>query len=188
MQRHHRLTAKTAILLAAAGASLCLAAATFAAGGGTGGTVHVFITPSLTGKRRGNDRSSPARSATTERARRPTLPADPTRRALYSLSKLHYGSILLNTTPLRRAINLGIQRARPDLASCSLQGSTSASVPIVRGTGRYAGISGSIRAKFTFAEVAGRHTSGAKKGTCNLVAGPVAQWASIVGTGTVSFK
>jgi len=112
--------------------------------------------------------------------------ADPT--GTYSLAELHYGSILLNTAPLRRAIQRGSQRARPDLASCSLQGSTSATVPIVSGTRQYAGISGSIRGKFTFAEVVGRYTKGAKKGKCNLNAGPVAQWASVVGTGTVSFK
>ena len=93
----------------------------------------------------------------------------------YSLAKLHHGSILLNTAPLKRAIKRGTQHARPDLASCSLQGSTSATVPIVSGTGQYAGITGNIRAEFTFAEIAGRHTNGAKKGTCNLDAGPVAR-------------
>lgn len=186
MQPHHRLAAKTGILLAAAGASLYLAAATFGAGGGSGGTVHVFITPSLTGKGGGTIILAGA-IGDYGKGTKANAAGQPDPNGTYSLSKLHYGSILLNTTPLRRAINLGIQRARPDLASCSLQGSTSATVPIVSGTGQYAGISGSIRAEFTFAEVAGRYTKGAKKGTCNLAAGPVAQWASIVGTGTVSF-
>ncbi len=187
MQPHHRLAAKTGILLAAAGASLYLAAATFAAGGGNGGTVHVFITPGLTGHGGGTMVIAGA-IGDYGKGTKANAAGQPDPNGTYSLAKLHSGSILLNTAPLKRAIDRGMQHARPDLASCSLQGSTTATVPIVSGTGQYAGITGNIRAEFTFAEIAGRHTKGAKRGTCTLDAGPVAQWASIVGTGTVNFK
>ena len=182
-----RLIASTGILLAAAGATLYLAAATFGATSRTAGTIQLFITPALTGRGGGAMVLTGAigdygKATKTNAAGQP----DPT--GAYSRANLHYGTILLNTAPLRHAIQVGIQHAQPDLASCSLQGSARATVPIISGTGNYAGISGNVRAQFTFAEVAGRFTKGAKKGKCNLDAGPVAQWASITGSGTVSFK
>jgi hypothetical protein len=167
----HRLAAKTAILLAAAGASLYPATATFGAGSTTGGTVHVFISPSLTGNGGGTIVLTGA-IGDYGTAIKANPSGQPARKGPDSLAKLHHGT----------------EHARPDLASCSLHGSTNATLPILSGTGRYAGISGSLRVKFTFAEVAARYTKGTKNGKCNLAAGPVAQWASVVGTGNVTFK
>jgi hypothetical protein len=183
----HRLAAKSAILLAAAGASLYPATATFGAGSTTGGTVHVFISPSLTGNGGGTIVLTGA-IGDYGTAIKANPSGQPARKGPDSLAKLHHGTILLDRAPLTRAIQAGTEHARPDLASCSLHGSTNATLPILSGTGRYAGISGSLRVKFTFAEVAARYTKGTKNGKCNLAAGPVAQWASVVGTGNVTFK
>jgi hypothetical protein len=183
--RHHRRT-KAAIMLAAAVTSLYLVAATLGASQAAGQHVQVFITPSLTGKGGGPIIITGAIGdhGTSVRVNPSGQPAP---KGTYSLAKLQYGSILLNTGLLRHKIQVGTQQATPVLASCSLQGSTTAAVPIISGTRQYSGITGTLHVRFTFAEVAGRYASGPKKGQCNLAAGPVAQWASIVGTGSITF-
>ena len=183
---HHHLKRKGGIALAVGAAALYLAAATLGAGGRAGGAVQVFITPSLTGH--GGTILLTGAIGDHGTSVKVNAAGQPDQSGADSLAKLKYGSLLLNTAPLRTKIQRGMEQARPDLASCSLHGSTSATVPILSGTGRYKGASGHVRVTFTFAEVGGRFGSGPKKGKCNLAAGPIAQWASIVGTGSVSFK
>jgi hypothetical protein len=65
----------------------------------------------------------------------------------------------------------------------------SAPVPIVGGTGLYAGISGTAMITESFGFIGPRYKTGPKKGRCNLTgsAQPVAEMASVHGVGTVSF-
>jgi hypothetical protein len=88
--RHHRLGWRAAIVLAAAWATLYPAATTLGASGQAGGAIQVFVTPSLTGPN-----------------------------GTYSLACLHRGTIVLNTSRLKKQIQRGSERARPDLACCS---------------------------------------------------------------------
>jgi hypothetical protein len=182
--RHHKLGA--GILLATTGASLALAAATLGAPARAGGPIQLFITPSLTGRGGGSVLITGAvgdygRATKVNAAGKP----DPT--GGYSLVKLRHGSVLINATELRKQIQAAMHAAQPDLASCSLQGSVSAPISIVGGSGQYAAISGTGSAAFTFAELGARYTHGPHKGACNLTQGPVAQWASITGNATVGF-
>lgn len=151
-----------------------------------GGAIQVFVTPSLTGHGGGPIYVTGA-IGDYGKSVKVNATGKPDPKGTYSRARLHRGTIVLNTTRLKKQIQRGSERARPDLASCSLQGSTAATIPIISGTGLYAGISGSVRLKFTFAELAGRYTTGPKKGKCNLPQGPIAQWASIVGSGIVNF-
>jgi hypothetical protein len=186
MKPRHHLRTKAAIVIAAAVTSLYLAAATLGASGAAGGHVQVFITPSLTGKGGGPIIITGA-IGDHGKSIKVNASGQPDPKGTHSLAKLQYGSILFNTRPLRKAIQVGTEKATPDLASCSLQGSTTANVPIISGTRQYSGITGTLHVRFTFAEVAGRYSRGPKQGKCNLAAGPVAQWASVVGAGSVTF-
>jgi hypothetical protein len=185
--RHHNLGRTAAIVLAAAGGTLYVAATTLGASRQTGGAIQVFVTPSLTGHGGGPIYITGA-IGDYGKSVKVNATGKPDPNGTYSLARLQHGAIVLNTSKLKKQIQVASERARPDLASCSLQGSTTATVPIISGTGLYAGISGSVRLKFTFAELAGRYTTGPHKGKCNLPQGPIAQWASIIGSGTVNFS
>jgi hypothetical protein len=189
MQPHrlYKLTARTAVGLAIAGAPLYLAVNTLGASTRAPGAVKVFITPSLTGRGGGKILVAGAigdygTSIKTNAAGQPDL------MGTYSEARLHHGTMLLNTTVLKQKTRIAQAPAHLDLATCTNQGSVTAEVPIVSGTGAYAGISGNLHATFTFAALGPDHTSGRDKGKCDLAAGPVAQYAEIVGAGTVSFK
>jgi hypothetical protein len=97
-----------------------------------------------------------------------TAAGKPDAKGGYSEARLQSGTILLDRRPLQAAIAVGTDHAHVDLASCSLHGSATATMPIVSGTGAYAGISGSVR--FTFAEIGTKFTSGSHKGQCNKAA------------------
>jgi hypothetical protein len=174
-----------AIAIAAAGASLYQAAATLGANAASSGRVQVFITPTLNGRGGGPILITGA-IGDHGKAIRVNASGQPDPKGTFSQARLEYGSILFNTGPLRNAIQSGIERATPDPASCSLEGAATATIPIVSGTDQYAGITGSLHVRFTFAEVAGRYAGGSKKGKCDLAAGPIAQWASIVGGGSIT--
>jgi hypothetical protein len=174
-------------LVSALVASLCLAGPTLGAPARSGGPIQIFVKPNLSGRGGGRLLITGAigdhgRSVKTNAA------GQPDRKGHYVMAELHYGTLLIDTRPLNNALNRGFERARVDKASCSLHGSASATIRIVSGTGAYSGITGNLRVRFTFAELAGRYTSGAKRGSCDLHAGPVAQWAALAGTGSVSFS
>jgi hypothetical protein len=89
------------------------------------------------------------------------------------------------------ALNKKLNSLNPTVnkATCSATASGSGPVTVFKGTGLYAGISGTLKATVTFAFLGPLFTSGAHKGQCNLAgnAAPVAQYSSIVVTGHVSF-
>jgi hypothetical protein len=189
MQPHRlsKLTARAAVGLAIVGAPLYLAVNSLGASGRAQGAIKVFITPSLTGHGGGKILVTGAigdygTSIKTNAAGQP----DPT--GTYSDARLHNGTMLLNTTVLKQKTRIAQAPAHLDLATCTNQGSVTTNVPIVRGTGSYAGISGNLHATFTFAALGADHTRGGNKGKCDLAAGPVAQYAEIVSAGTMSFK
>jgi len=94
------------------------------------------------------------------------------------------GTIILNST----TANAEQQTARPtdaNAATCSGSVVTTAPNPIVRGTGAYAGVTGSIAITETFAFV-GPFT---KSGKCDAASGhtPAGMFTVIVGAGNVDF-
>jgi hypothetical protein len=74
-------------------------------------------------------------------------------------------------------------------ATCSGVIAARGPITLSKGTGKYKGIAGTLQITETFAFVGSTYTSGAKKGQCNMShdAPPAAQYASITGSGTVSF-
>lgn len=189
MQPHRlcNLMARAAVGLAIASAPLYLAANTLGASAKAPGAIKVFITPSVTGRGGGKilvtgTIGDYGTSTKTNAAGQP----DP--KGTYSDARLHHGTMLLNTTTLKQKTRIAQAPAHLNRATCTNQGSVTAEVPIVSDTGSYAGISGNLHATFTFAALGADHTSGRNKGKCDLAAGPVAQYAEIVGAGTVSFK
>lgn len=76
-----------------------------------------------------------------------------------------------------------------NMTTCSGQATWSGNITLFNGTGAYAGIRGTVRLTDSFAGIAPRYKSGAKKGQCNMNANPVpaAQFqAPIVGSGSVT--
>jgi hypothetical protein len=75
-------------------------------------------------------------------------------------------------------------------ATCSFSVSVSGPETLFNGTGMYAGIKGVAHVTQTIAGIGPRYASGPKKGQCNPSnnATPLAFFASVIGTGTVTFK
>ena len=103
----------------------------------------------------------------------------------YSDLVLKKGTILLNTTQANAAFN-NVNPADFNAATCSASLMATTSVPIVSGTKAYVGITGSLTVTETFAFV-GPFT---KSGKCNVASSsnPSAIWATVTGSGTVSFS
>jgi len=76
-----------------------------------------------------------------------------------------------------------------DAATCSAIFSGSSTAAVLRGTGLYAGIRGTLRTSELHALLASRYTSGKNKGQCKLGgnARPIAEYNSFSATGNVSF-
>ena len=101
---------------------------------------------------------------------------------------LKKGTFKVDSTALNQAAN----NVQPTVntTTCSATGTGSGSVTLMDGTGLYAGISGTINITETFAFVGPPFKSGSKKGQCNLGnnAQPLAQYASLTGSGAVTFS
>jgi hypothetical protein len=102
---------------------------------------------------------------------------------------LEHGGFEVNAVALNRKANAAPPTTNSS-ATCSFSFAVSAPVTLFNGTGLYAGISGVAHVTETFAGIGPRLTSGPKKGQCNPsnTAPPVAFFASVIGTGTVTFK
>lgn len=109
----------------------------------------------------------------------------PTKNGAYKLLKLKQGTILVNGTTLNTALKSAFTKATLNSTNCSLSASASAPVPVVKGTGAYAGVSGSVTITASFGAVTRRN----KSGSCTLASAtkPLATATTIVGSGTVSF-
>jgi hypothetical protein len=84
--------------------------------------------------------------------------------------------------------NLGSQTPL-NKVTCSMAASVSAPVTLLDGTGLYTGITGTLDVTISEAFILPLYTSGKDKGQCNAspTAQPLADYGSIIGSGTVSF-
>jgi len=100
---------------------------------------------------------------------------------------LKQGSFVVDTTALDKKLAKAPERVTT--ATCSASSSVTAPTSLSTGTGLYFGIGGTVKITATFAAIAGRYTSGAKKGQCNFSnnSAPVAQYTQITGVGSVTF-
>lgn len=100
---------------------------------------------------------------------------------------LKQGGFEVDATQLNKALS----HLQPTVnrTTCSFDFSGSGPGTLLNGTGQYAGISGKLTINVTFASIAPRFKSGAKKGKCNLSqkAAPLAEFTSITASGKVSF-
>ncbi len=101
---------------------------------------------------------------------------------------LQRGTFTVDATALGK--KLATAPMHVNAATCSANFSVSASASLSQGTGHYLGIGGRLKLTATFAGIAGRYKSGAKKGQCNFSdsAPPVAQYTSVIGSGPVTFS
>ena len=106
----------------------------------------------------------------------------------YVKIKLTQGTFEVNSVALNKKTN-NAPPTLTDLATCSYAFGGSGPVSLFNGTGRYAGISGTLKIDETFAAVGPLFKTGAKKGKCDSSsnAQPVAFWGSITGKGAVKF-
>jgi len=107
----------------------------------------------------------------------------------YVKLSLTQGTILLNKTKLNAVVNRAFGAAKVNSATCSLSVVGSATLPLVSGTGHYAGIAGTVRITISAGFVLPRYTSGARAGRCNESnsAQPTGSLQVITGTGSVRF-
>ncbi|HUE06614.1 MAG TPA: hypothetical protein VMP41_04245 [Acidimicrobiales bacterium] len=145
-------------------------AAASAQSSSSGGSIQVWLTPSLTGK--GGKiliTGAIADSGVTK--------GNKTGKAV-----LKKGTITVNLTQFQAAQN----NANPQInqSNCSGFFTASAPVPIVSGTGAYAGISGSFTLNSQFAFILPKTKSGACNTSNN--ANPISQYGAVSGSGTVT--
>lgn len=105
----------------------------------------------------------------------------------YATATLKKGTITFDLG----AITAKVNHANPavDKATCSASIVETAPVPVVSGTGLYAGIHGSVRLTESFGFIGSTYKSGSKKGKCNMSnsAPTVAEMGQVYGNGSVSF-
>ncbi len=169
------------------GGSLFASEAAFGASTPANGAIKVFVVPS------GNGGGGPVvitgvigdyGGSTNANAS-----GKPQKKGGYELLLLKKGTILVNGSQFNKAT----KNAQPtdfNQTTCSGTVVASAPAPIVSGTKAYSGITGSLTLTATFAFVGPFYTSGSKKGQCNTSnngPNPPGIFASITGTGTVSF-
>ncbi len=101
---------------------------------------------------------------------------------------LKQGGFLVDTTGFQKALNHLVPQINK--ATCSMVFSGSGPGTLENGTGQYKGIGGRLTISVTFAGIAPRFTSGAKKGQCNLGQNvqPFGAYQAITATGNVTFS
>jgi hypothetical protein len=178
-------------LMAVVGAGVLLGSAvpaSVALASGTGGAVKVWVTPSATGttaKHPGKIMFTGAigdygTSESTNAAGKPT------KKGAYKLLKLKKGTILVNGTTLSKALTSASPTGpTANETTCSFAIHVTAPVTIVRGTGAYQGITGSVTITAQFAIIGPLTKSGAC--TTKTSTKPLSTYSSVFGSGTVSF-
>jgi hypothetical protein len=154
----------------------------------TGGAVKVWVTPSNTGttttKHPGKvmftgaigDYGTSFNVTATGKATK--------KKSDYKLLKLKKGTITVNAGTIGKALTSATPTA--NTTNCSVSVSTTAPVTILKGTGAYVGISGTVTFAAQYAAVVPRTSSG--KCTEKTATKPLATYVSFIGTGTVSFS
>jgi hypothetical protein len=163
------LRAAIACFVLMGGLTLASAAAS-AQSSSSGGAIQVWLTPSLTGKG-GKILITGA-----------IADYGVTKGNGGSKAMLKKGTITVNLAQFKAAQN----NANPQInqSNCSGSFTASAAVPIVSGTGAYAGITGSFTLNSQYAFILPK----TKSGGCNTSnnANPISQYGSVSGSGTVS--
>jgi hypothetical protein len=177
------MLARRATLAVAALGALVLGGASAAVGAPAGGAIQLWGTPSLTGNGGGTFVFTGA-IAGAAKAAKSNASGKPSKTGQYSVLTFKTGTILVDRRKLNKALNFS-NPTTFNSTTCSGSFSASAPLPLVRGTGGYAGISGTVKVKITFAVVLPL-TNG--KCNPNTSANPVAQFGTISGKGTVRFK
>jgi hypothetical protein len=176
---------KRAAAIGVAGVLCCIiggasALAATVSGSPKAGTIHVFVNP-------GNGQGNGQMLITGAIGDFGTTHKSTQGGKVYSDATLREGTIVFDLT----ALNAKSNSVNPPVnkRTCSASFSVTAPVPIVKGTGLYANISGTIKITESFGFLASRFTSGPNKGKCNFSnsAQPLAQMGSVHGSGTVSF-
>ncbi len=102
----------------------------------------------------------------------------------YKLLKLKHGTILVDAS----ALNSSVTKTKPTVNStnCSVSETATGGVSILKGTGKYTGVSGSVTITVNFAAVLPK----TKSGSCTMKTAtqPLSTYTSFIGTGTVSFS
>jgi len=151
-----------------------------------GGHVRVWVTPSLTGN--GGTIMITGAIADYGHTLSTNKAGVPTSGGYYVKLTLQKGTFRVNAV----AFNLKANKMQPtfDAATCSVWFSVSDPVTVFGGTGAYANISGTVEITDDVAFILPRYAAGNDKGQCNGSnnAKPLSSWASITGTGTVSFS
>jgi hypothetical protein len=97
---------------------------------------------------------------------------------------LSQGTLTLNKTVLNKALNRAFGKLAPNSSTCSVSVAATGQLPIVSGTGLYAGASGSAHLTVAVGFILPR-----KNGKCDTAnnAVPTASQQIVYGTGSVSF-
>lgn len=161
------------VLLAASGAS--------GASMPAGGAIHVWVIPSETGNGGGKVLVAGAIGdyGTAERV---NASGKPSAKGTYRKVLLKKGTILLDLAKFS-ALNNSVNPA-VNPSNCSGYFTVSAPVPIVSGTGAYAGISGTLDLSSETAFILPK----TKTGKCNMDANPLDLQGTVNGSGAVKFK
>jgi len=148
----------------------------------SGGAVQVWVTPTNTGS--GGKVLITGVVGDFGTSQKANSSGQPSKNGNYQKLLLKKGTILVNSTQF----NAGLNNTNPPLnnTNCSTTFTFSAPVPIVSGTGAYMGITGSFNLTAQFGAILPK----TKSGSCNASnnANPVAQYTSVIGSGTVSFS
>lgn len=108
----------------------------------------------------------------------------------YVLLSLTHGTILLDKARLDSNVARALKSLRFNSKTCSTTITASATLRVVRGTGRYKGISGELHVTVNTGFVLPRYTRGAHSGQCNKssTSQPTASLQTVDGTGRVTFS
>ena len=169
----------TAVLAVLVGLLAVGSGAFAAAGKPTGGSVRMFGMPRGAG---GNFMFTGA-IGDYGTAQRMNATGSPNPSGDFVKFTLKGGTFVADATGLFNALNHA--HFSFDKTTCSASGGASGPATLSKGTGKYAGISGTLRVTSTFAEVGPR----LKNGKCNPSqnAKPLAQFNMVTGAGNVSF-
>jgi hypothetical protein len=165
------------IVAAAAAATLALTGSAAAA---ASGPISVFVAPTASGHSRALITGAVGdygRATNTDRNGKVDA------KGHYVKLSLAHGSFELDTTRLNTALKDA--KAVVNGRTCSLFLSAAATLPLLAGTGRYAGIQGSVRLTATLAEVTRRTSSGACANPSTTR--PAAAYQTFTGRGHISF-
>jgi hypothetical protein len=169
-----------ALVCLVVGASVALAAAG-SSSAPAGGPIRLFVQP---GKSQGSGKILITGAVGDYGVTHKTTSSGGKMLATATLTK---GTITFDLT----AITAKVNKASPSLdeATCSASIMESGRVPVVSGTGLYAGIHGTVTLTESFGFIGSTYKSGSKKGKCNESnsAPTVAEVGQVYGNGTVSF-